>query len=187
MIGNAASDMILALACGWLILAHRNHRPGLALAAMLIGVAATFGVLHYLGADLLAGAHRFASLVSMAAAFPLLAFALRWPQDPVAASPAGAVRAALLLGGVGVGATVLGVAPWAPAVALISALVVELTVFQHPNMRGIAGGTLLALGMAASAWGKSAPFSTVVILHLCLAAALLLLASANNQRTVAGI
>jgi hypothetical protein len=186
MIGNAASDLVLALVCGWVVMRHLARQPGFGLAALLIGAAAALGVVRFAGLESIAGAHRFASLVSACAGLPLLAWAVRWPGDPVAATGAGASRFALLAGGIGVAATVLGLPIWSQITALGSAILIAVTVVQRRDGIGIAGAAALLIGMAAAAIGKAAPFNTTVVLHLGLAAALLLLALATERRHVAG-
>lgn len=186
MNGNAASDLVLALICGWVVATRFARQPGLGLAALLIGVAAALGVLRFGAVEALAGAHRFASLVSACAGFPLLAWAVRWPQDPIAATAAGASRAALLAGGIGVGVTVLGLPAWGQGTALISAIVIVVTAVQRREVAGIAGAAALLVAMGAAAVGKAAPFNTTVVLHLGLAAALALLALASDRRVAAG-
>lgn len=186
MNGNAASDLVLALVCGWVVATRMARQPGLGLAALLIGVAAALGVLRFSGLEALAGAHRFASLVSACAGFPLIAWAVRWPADPIAATGKGASRAALLAGGIGVGATVLGLAAWGQAVALVSGLVIAVTAVQRRDVAMVAGAAALLVAMGAAAMGKAAPFNTTVVLHLGLAAALVLLALARDRRPVSG-
>ncbi|MBC7522013.1 MAG: hypothetical protein H7268_13095 [Sandarakinorhabdus sp.] len=185
MNGNAASDLVLALVCGWVVMTRFARQPGFGLAALLIGVAAALGVLRFTGLEMVTGAHRFASLVSACAGFPLLAWAVRWPADPIAATRAGASRAALLAGGIGVGATVFGLEAWGQIVAVLSALVIAVTAMQQRESAAIAGATALIIGMAAAAIGKAAPFNTTVVLHLGLAAALVLLVVASERRMTA--
>ncbi|MFZ4690768.1 MAG: hypothetical protein ACOYLS_16165 [Polymorphobacter sp.] len=182
MTGNAASDLVLALVAGWVVATKLAKHPGLGLAALLIGSAATLGVLRFSGVEALAGAHRFASLVSACAGFPLLAWAVRWPADPIAATLKGASRAALLAGGIGIGATVLGLAAWGQGAALLSGLVIAVTGVQRREACGIAGAMALLAAMVAAGVGKAAPFNTTVALHLGLALALGLLALASERR-----
>jgi len=184
MNGNAASDLVLALVCGWVVATRMARQPGFGVAALLIGVAAALGVLRFGGLEALSGAHRFASLVSACAGFPLLAWSVRWPDDPIVATMKGASRAALLAGGIGVGATVLGLAAWGPGVALLCGLVIAVTAVQRREAAGIAGAAALLVAMGAAGLGAAAPFNTTVVLHLGLAAALVLLA---NQRRVTTI
>jgi hypothetical protein len=184
MSGNAASDLVLALACFWVVVTQWRRHPGLGLAALLIGVAATLGVLRFSGVEVLAGAHRFASLLSACVGFPLLAWSLCWPADPIAATMKGASRFALLVGGVGVGATVLGLSLWGQAMALIAGLVIAVTMVQRREAVGIAGAVALLGAMAAAGAGKAAPFNTTVVLHLGLALALLLLARQQQMARI---
>jgi hypothetical protein len=184
MNGNAASDLVLALVCLWVVVTKMARHPGLGLAALLIGVAATLGVLRFGGIEALVGAHRFASLVSACAGFPLLAWSLRWPADPIAATMKGASRFALLVGGVGVGATVLGLVLWGQAVALLSGLVIAVTAVQRRNGAGTAGAAALLVAMAAAGVGNAAPFNATVVLHLGLALALLLLARSRQMARI---
>ena len=187
MNGAGASDLVLALVCGWLVATRMARQPGLGLAALLIGVAAVLGVLRFGGVDLVTGPHRFASILSAVAAFALLAWALRWPDDPIASRFAGAARAVLLLGGIGVTATLTGVTGWGAAVSAVSAVVIMVTMVQRRNLVGIAGAGVLFTAMAAAAAGKAAPFDSTIVLHLGLAAALALLAQASDlkQRSIA--
>lgn len=187
MNGNAASDLVLALVCGWVVVTRMRGQPGLGIAALLIGVAAALGVLRFSGIDVLAGPHRFASLVSACAGFPLLAWAGRWPDEPIAATMKGASRAALLASGIGVGATVFGLAGWGAGAALLSALVIAVTVVQKRDALGTAGATALIVGMAAAGIGAAAPFNTTVVLHLGLAAGLALLAIATGRWRVMAV
>jgi hypothetical protein len=187
MIGNAASDFVLALACVW-IMQTRRQQPGLVVAAFLIGLAASLGVLRYSGVEVLPGPHQFASALSACAAFPLLAYALRYPDDPIAAQLTGAIRFALLLGGLGIGLTVAGVSQWGPAVAVISALVIAWTMVAARNPVGTAGAALLLAGMAATVIGRAGNavplFNPVVVLHLCLAAGLAALAIGSLSKQI---
>jgi hypothetical protein len=178
MNGAAASDLVLALVCGWLVVTRMAKHPGLGLAALLIGLAATLGVVRFSGLEMLAGPHRFASLVSAVAAFPLLAWVLRWPDDPVATSFAGASRVALFAGGIGIAVTVFGNAGWSPGVALASAVLIAVTMVQRRSLGGMAGAAAMIIGMGAAAARAMVPFDATVVLHLGLAAALVLLASA---------
>jgi hypothetical protein len=184
MNGNAASDLVLALVCGWVVATRFRHQPGFGLAALLIGVAATLGVLRFSGVEALVGAHRFASLVSACAGFPLLAWSVRWPADPIAATGKGASRFALLVGGIGVGATVLGMPIWGQGMALLSGLVIAVTAVQRREAAGIAGAVALLVAMAAAGAGKAAPFNTTVVLHLGLALALGLLATRRQMARI---
>jgi hypothetical protein len=184
MNGNAASDLVLALVCFWVVATQWQRQPGFGLAALLIGAAATLGVLRFSGVEALAGAHRFASLLSACAGFPLLAWSLRWPADPIAATIKGASRFALLVGGVGVGATVLGVPLWGQAMALPSGLVIAVTMGQRREAVGIAGAVALLVAMGGAALGKAAPFNTTVVLHLGLALALVLLVRPQRVTTI---
>jgi hypothetical protein len=176
MNGAAASDLVLALVCGWLVVMRMARQPGLGLAALLIGLAATLGVLRFSGVDVLGGPHRFASLLSAVAAFPLLAWVLRWPDDPVATGLAGAARAVLFAGGIGIAVTVFGVASWSPGVALASAGLIAVTMVQRRSVIGMAGAAAMIIGMGAAAARSLLPFDATVVLHLGLAAALMLLA-----------
>jgi hypothetical protein len=96
----------------------------------------------------------------------------------------GASRFALLVGGVGVGATVLGLVLWGQAVALLSGLVIAVTAVQRRNGAGIAGAAALLVAMAAAGVGKAAPFNATVVLHLGLALALLLLARSRQMARI---
>lgn len=107
MNADAFSDLVLALICALVFFRRIRDMPGLAIPALLVGVAACFGVLRFSGVAVALGPHRYASLFAACAAFPLLAYALRFPDDPIARRLTAASRFAFLLGGTGVAAVVL--------------------------------------------------------------------------------
>lgn len=173
----AASDLLLALVCGLVIWRLRGDRPGIAVAVGLIGLAALLGSVRLSGVGALLGVHRFASLVSAAAGFPLLAFALRWPEDPMAARWAGAGRFALITGGLGVAITLTLLPLWGQGAALLATLLILVTMLAARNRRGLAGALALLAGMVATLPGMlpPGPLDSTTVLHLGLAAGLALL------------
>ena len=176
MTGAAASDLVLALVCGFIIWRSAD-RPGIAVAVGLIGLAALLGSIRLSGVDALLGVHRFASLASAAAGFPLLAFSLRWPDDPMAARWAGAGRFALIVGGLGVAITLTLLPLWGQGAALLATLLILLTMLAARNRMGLAGALALLAGMVATLPGMlpPGPLDSATVLHLGLAAGLALL------------
>ncbi len=181
MNGNAASDLVLAIVCTWIVLTRMGRQPGLALSALLIGLAAGLGALWFGGFQLVTGPYRFLSLLSACAGFPLLAWSLRWPDDPFATKIRGAVAMIVLVGGIGVGASLFGIAAWTPAIAAVSALLIVITMVQRADLYGVAGAGVLIVAMIVSVWGSQAPFNATVVFHLALAAALGLFAKAGTR------
>lgn len=181
MSGNAASDLVLAIVCGWIVVTRLGRQPGLALAALLIGAAAALGTLWFSGIHLIAGPYRFLSLLSACAGFPLLAWSLRWPEDPIAAKITGAVSMILFIGGIGMAATLLSDSKSASVIAGLSALLIVITMVQRANLLGIAGVTSLIVAVVAAAIGSAAAFNATVVLHLGLATALGLFALASDR------
>ncbi|MEO8202394.1 MAG: hypothetical protein ABI630_00925, partial [Betaproteobacteria bacterium] len=77
--GYAISDAVLATACIFIVV-RAGGRPGVRLACATLGAAAMIGTMRFAGAEGLAGAHRFASLLGGVAALPLLAASIAWPE-----------------------------------------------------------------------------------------------------------
>lgn len=175
MNGGAASDLLLALVCAAIVWRQRRERPGVALAAGLIGLAAMIGTLRLSGMESLVGPHRFFSMLAATAGFPLLGFALRYPDDPVAARATGAWRFAVLAGGLGVGLTVSGLTAWGPALSLLAVLVILVTMAAARQLWRLLGALLMLAGMLMTLAGERAPIETTVALHLGLALGLVLL------------
>jgi len=190
MNADAVSDLALALVCALVFARRIRDLPGLAIPALLVGLAACLGVLRFSGVAFALGPHRYASLFAACAAFPLLAYALRYPGDPVARCLSAASRLAFLLGGVGVAATVLGAAKWGDATAGLSALAIFWTTLFAGDFLKLAGAVAL---IASFAVVLAVPpethyfgfFTQVQGLHylLCLAFAALTLGSARPGQT----
>ena len=181
MNADAVSDLVLAVVCGWQFGHHLRHRPGIAVAVALIGLAACLGVVHFSGFAVASGPHRFASLVAACAAFPLLAWSLRWPDDPVATQRRSAAYWATLLGAIGVAATVSGVEQWGQVVPGAAAITILWTMLHARSRMGILGAILLLASFVAAALVPPqtlslAGLSRVQALHYLMAAALLALA-----------
>ena len=143
---DALSDLALALVCALVFERRIRDVPGLAIPALLVGVAASFGVLRFSGVTLALGPHKFTSLFAACAAFPLLAYALRFPDDAIARRLAAAGSVAFLLGGAGVAATVLGVDKWSDAAAALSALVILWTMLLRRDALRLFGAIALIAG-----------------------------------------
>jgi hypothetical protein len=187
MNADAVSDLALALACAWACAQTLRTRPGIGVAAGLIGVAACLGVLSFSGVAALEGPHDFASLVAACAAFPLLAWALRWPLDPISTRVSAAGRSAALLAGVGVLATVAGLSVWGQVAPGAAALVILWTMLRAHRPVGLLGALLLVAAFVASLaapedLGRLGRVSHVQWLHYPMALALLALAHAAPAR-----
>ena len=87
----------------------------------------------------------------------------------------------VLVGGIGVGASLFGIAAWTPAIAGVSALLIVITMVQRAELFGIAGAGALIVSIIASVWGSQAPFNATVVFHLALAAAIGLFAVAGAR------
>lgn len=175
--GYAISDFVLALACFAIAFRARDGRPGIALACVVIGIAAVFGVLRYSGFANVGGPHRFLSLLGATAALPLLAASLAWPASRAAKSIRGAALVVLVASGIGVAITAgAGIALWSQVVPAASALALLFVAFRLRAARSIACALLLAATFAlVAARVTIAGFEPVELLHYGMAAALLLL------------
>lgn len=180
---NALSDALLVVVCGLLIHRHRSRWPGAVVALGLIALAASLGVLRFSGVDALVGPHKFASLLSACAALPLLAYALRWPDDPIIGHWAGAGSFVLIVGGLGVAAVSLGLklaGVVLPALAGLALLWTALQAREPGRLGRTLGAVLLLASFAVAAPGAlETPVIGIVnrlqLLHLLMAAALLLM------------
>ena len=181
MNADAFSDLALASVCALVFFRRIRDMPGLAIPALLVGVAACIGVLRFSGVTVALGPHRYASLFAACAAFPLLAYALRFPDDPIARRLAAASRFAFLLGGVGVAATVLGATKWGNVAAALSVLVILWTMAFARNPRRLFGAlALVAAFVVTVAFAPDAHYgflTPIQGLHylLCLAFVALML------------
>ena len=190
MTPDAFSDLVLAVTCFWCVRrASARGDGGIVIACLLIGLAATIGVLRFSSWETVAGAvggaHRFAALVAAVAGFPLLAFSLASPRSALARHAAGAWWLAFVVGGFGIAAWLLGFKAWAQLAPLASGLAIAWAVMRHEDgpgrWAGLLGVLLLFAGfaIAAGAWptdgAPSALPSKTQALHYALAAALWLL------------
>jgi len=184
MNGAGASDLVLALVCATVILTQRRARPGVALAAGFIGLAAGLGVLRFSGLVAMTGPNKFASLLSAVAAFPLLAFSLRYPASRVALQAGAAVRPLLGLIAAGVALSMAGVATAGPVLSLMSVLVIVVTMAWRRQHVAALGALVLLGGMLATLAARAAAvtaFDPVVVLHLGLATGLALLVAGTAR------
>ena len=189
MNADALSDLVLLAVCaavGWRDL---RTRPAVAVGAGLIGCAALLGVLRFSGIAMLYGPHRFFSLLAACAAFSLLAAGLRWPDAVIARRPAAVGRFVVVVGGVGVALTVLGVGLWSQIVPGLSALVIVWTALQQRRAAAIVGALLLVGSFVVAATGKPGTlyldyFNSTQALHYLLAGGVALLALVRPYRLV---
>lgn len=168
MNGVALSDLLLALVTLTLAWRLGARRPGIAIAFLLIGVAAACGVLRFMDVPQALGPHRFLSLLGACAAVPLLAASLRWPDGASAQRAAAAARFVVLAGGIGVLATVAGLALWGDAAAALSALVIAASALQSRRALAIAAGAALIVAFAAGAIGAMAQLHMLMALSFAL-------------------
>jgi hypothetical protein len=202
MTADALSDLVLALVCAGIAarcLGGARSRPGIGIAAVLIGLAAVLGVLRFSTwapfNEAVRGAHQFASLVAAVGGFPLLAFSLHQPDSPLATRLAGAWWLVFVVAGAGVAAVVLGVKVWARVAPLLSCIWIGHAVFfKRAGAHRAVGGAGLAFLLAAVAATllMARPeqqllglFTRVQLLHYLMAVALWLLARAPRADAAA--
>ncbi len=190
MNADALSDLVLLLVCAGLALQGYRARPGVAVGLMLLGLAATFGVLRFSGMGVLLGPHRFASMLSACAAFPLLAASLRWPDAPTARRTTAAGRFVLVWGGWGVALHLVTGGIWSQVVPGVAALLIVWTALQQRSLMAIAGAASLVGSFVVAALGKPGDlylgvFNSTQALHYLLAAGLLLLCLPRQAAPVA--
>ena len=180
MNSDAFSDLVLAITCVAISVNYWRTQPGLAQAATILGLAASFGVLRFSGLELAIGPHRFFSLFAASAAFPLLAVAVCWPDDQIARQGTAATRFVLLVGAIGLAITLAGFDWWRQALPVLSVLLIVRAVFLIREPGRIIGALALAGGLALAAIGRSSaldlgPLTTVQWMHYLMAVGLLLL------------
>ena len=178
---DALSDLVLLLVCATVAWRDLRTRPAIAVGAGLIGLAALLGVLRFSGVAMVYGPHRFFSLLAACVAFTLLAAGLRWPDAAIARRAAAVGRCVVVVGGVGVALTVMGVGLWSQIVPGLSALVIVWTALQQRRALAIVGALLLVGSFAVAANGKPGTlyldyFNSTQALHYLLAAGIALLA-----------
>ena len=178
---DALSDLVLLLVCATVAWRDRRTRPAIAVGAGLIGLAALLGVLRFSGVAMVYGPHRFFSLLAACVAFTLLAAGLRWPDAAIARRAAAVGRCVVVVGGVGVALTVMGVGLWSQIVPGLSALVIVWTALQQRRAPAIVGALLLVGSFVVAATGKPGMlylnyFNSTQVLHYLLAAGIALLA-----------
>ena len=198
---DAFSDLVLFLACGWIVwtafktnLKTSNTRAGIGLAALLIGFAALLGTIKFSSfseaSALVKGAHQFASLVAGVGAFPILAFSLANPKSPIAQRMVGAWWFTFAVAGFGVALVVLGFKLWGQIVPAVCALWIGYTVLFKPHANRvwlIVGWVSLVASFCATLFIKPdvlvfGVLSKVQLLHYFLALGLALLAMFSGQQ-----
>lgn len=189
---DALSDLVLLLVCVALIWRTHRTRNAVRVALGLIGAAALLGVLRFSGVALVWGPHRFFSLLAACAAFPLLAAALRWPDAPLSCRATAAGRFVVVVGGIGVGCTVAGLALWSQVVPGVSALLILWTALWQRSALALTGALVLAASFAVAANPKPdalylALFNGTQALHYLLASGLVLLVLAPLRQAVPAV
>ena len=176
-VGYAISDFVLALACAVIAVRAAKTRPGVALACAAIGVAAIFGVLRFSGTAGVEGAHRFLSMLGGAAALPLLAASLAWPESLAASTVRGAALTLLVAAAIGVAVTVgAGFVLWGQAVPALSAVAILIATLPKHAVRKSFGAVVLVLTFGLVAARQTlAGFEPLEVLHYGMTTALLLL------------
>ena len=180
MSGDALSDLVLALVCLGCAIRLMSMRPALAVGAFVIGLAATAGVLRFSGIELALGPHRFLSLLAACAGFPLLAFAVRWPDDPIARHITAAGRFVLIAGAIGVVLTVADVTVWRDLIPALSVVAITLTALKQRHAPLLMASASLIAALVMASMGKPGavtigPLSHVQWLHYLMAIGLLCL------------
>lgn len=176
--GYAISDLVLALACGFVGWRLAGRLPGVAVACGAIGVAAIAGVVRFSGLEGFSGAHRFLSLVAGTAGLPLLAASLHWPDSKVAGQVREAVIALLVLSALGI-AIVVGAGfskwgQWVPAASAVGLL--ASAIIRRAEHRGAGAIVLLTtFGLVSANRTVIAGLAPIEFLHYGMALALLLL------------
>lgn len=169
-------------------LALQRHLPiALRLACGVFGAAALFGVLRFSGVYPLPSWHQFASMLGAASAFPLLAVVVLWP-DSLAARNTRFAWIVLCVTAV-IGVIVVGVGQkriYSDALALLSLLAVCITLVRTRQWLGALGGILMLAALVLFALKISAGSLLVPgdLLHIGMAAGLLLLSHINSTETV---
>lgn len=182
MNADALSDLVLALVGLSIARQQLRVRPALAVGALLIGLAAAMGVLRYAGLSEALGPHRFLSLLAACAGFPLLALAVRWPDDPIARHVTAAGRFVLIAGAIGVVLTLAGATLWRDLLPAAAVLAIALTaVEQRQAPLIIAALALIAALVIAGLQLSVGPLNTVQALHYLLAIGLLRLSWVNKS------
>jgi hypothetical protein len=187
---DALSDLALALVCATVAFANWRVRPALAQASALFCVAASFGVLRFSDIDFALGPHRFFSLLGACVAFPLLALALRWPDDVAAQRANAAARFGLLLGAIGVAMHLSGFGLWRQILPVISVLLIVVTAINGKQLHHIFGALLLVLSLVVAVLGQSptfmfAPLNATQLMHYLLAVGIAMLVWPQDQRSKA--
>lgn len=185
---DALSDLVLLLACAWIYSRSIHTRPAVAVAILLIGMAAMLGVFRFGGLDSLLGPHRFMSLLAACSAFPLLAYALRWPEDPTTQRLAGAGRFVVIIGGLGVAITAVAGRSWSQLVPVACSVLIVGVILRARSGIGVLG--LLALFASFGVAGAmpadillAGVVSRVQLMHYLLAMALLALTAVPPLRS----
>lgn len=174
--GFAISDVVLALACGFIALRVARARPGVALACAAIGIAATIGALRFSVLPELSGAHRFLSLTGSTAALPLLAASLAWPDGQAAKTGRGAALTLLVGSALGIAVVVgAGFPLWGQAVPALSAIAILAGAVRAGIPRKFMGALILVATFGfVAAKVPLGGFEPLEVLHYGMTAALLL-------------
>lgn len=178
MTDKGVSDLILALTAFGLVILNFRRSPGLSIALILFGIAASLGVIEYVGIPEAAGPHAAATIICTAAGFPMLAFAVAAPRSDIARRYAGAGPSALFLGGAGLALRTVSVSLWGEGLAITSVAAICWSAFDHRKALAAIGGALLALSLfvaatplqvQAQALAVGVGLSSAAILHVLIA------------------
>ena len=194
MNADAFSDLVLALTCVALAFKYWRTQCGLAQAAAILGLAASFGVLRFSGLEFATGPHRFFSLFAACAGLQLLAVAVRWPDDPVARRATAAARFVLLAGAIGLAIYLAGFVWWRQVLPVLSVLLILHTVFLIRIRGRIVGALALTGSLGMAALGQPSvvalgPFTALQWMHYLMAVGLLFLSwnpVTDEERTSVG-
>jgi hypothetical protein len=199
---NSFSDLVLFAACAALAVRYLvllRDQAGIGIACLLIGVAASLGVIQFSDwnpiNELLRGPHRFASTLAAVGAFPVLAYSVAFPQSPISGRVSGAWWFAFVVGGLGFAVWLLGFKPWAQIVPALSGVwLAKKIVLDYRGISRSLGAMGLVFLFASFFVTLLIPastqvlgiFTSVQLLHYFLAAALVLIALAAETAMHAG-
>lgn len=163
---DALSDLVLLLVALPIAIRQMRARPALAIGALLIALAAGWGVLRFNAVEMALGPHRFFSLLAACAGYPLLALAVRWPDDPIAQRITAAGRFVLIAGGIGVVLTLAHVELWRQLLPVLSVLAITLTAIKRRAPLLIIGALTLIASMTVAVMGAAGPLTIGPMSHI---------------------
>ncbi len=171
------SEILLAGLTFYIAWRELATRPGIALCAASIGIAALLGALVFSGVASADGPHRVVSLLASCAGLPLFAASLRWNQGELARRRSASVRFFLIGSGVCLWMVeVLHMAWWGQLVPALSATVIMVAAIQSGQVVTMLGGLTLLVCFTLNVLGRTIyPLDADQQLHVLLSLSLFLL------------